>query len=71
MQIRETLERIAVCASNRNVELSIVMELAPGEVGTEERERSIADASPMPQIELRSTGDAEYFPVGVKHRYTR
>ncbi|WP_404783724.1 phenylacetate--CoA ligase family protein [Altericista sp. CCNU0014] len=25
----------------------------------------------MPQIQLRSTGDPEYFPVGVKHRYTR
>ncbi|TAE59702.1 MAG: phenylacetate--CoA ligase family protein [Nostocales cyanobacterium] len=24
-----------------------------------------------PQVELKSTGDAEYFPVGVKHRYTR
>jgi phenylacetate-CoA ligase len=25
----------------------------------------------MPHVELRSMGDAEYFPVGVKHRYTR
>jgi len=25
----------------------------------------------MPLIELRKTGDAEYFPVGVKHRYIR
>ncbi len=25
----------------------------------------------MPQVELKSMGDAEYFPVGVKHRYTR
>jgi phenylacetate-CoA ligase len=24
-----------------------------------------------PQITLRSHGDAEYFPIGVKHRYTR
>ncbi|MBE9231035.1 phenylacetate--CoA ligase family protein [Cuspidothrix issatschenkoi LEGE 03284] len=24
-----------------------------------------------PLVELKSTGDAEYFPVGVKHRYTR
>jgi phenylacetate-CoA ligase len=24
-----------------------------------------------PQVELKPTGDAEYFPVGVKHRYTR
>ncbi|MBH8554738.1 phenylacetate--CoA ligase family protein [Nostocaceae cyanobacterium CENA357] len=25
----------------------------------------------MPQVTLTATGDAEYFPVGVKHRYTR
>ncbi len=25
----------------------------------------------LPRVELRPTGDAEYFPVGVKHRYTR
>jgi len=25
----------------------------------------------MPQVDLASTGDPEYFPVGVKHRYTR
>jgi phenylacetate-CoA ligase len=24
-----------------------------------------------PQVELKATGDAEYFPIGVKHRYTR
>jgi phenylacetate-CoA ligase len=24
-----------------------------------------------PRVELRSTGDPEFFPVGVKHRYTR
>jgi phenylacetate-CoA ligase len=24
-----------------------------------------------PQVELKPTGDLEYFPVGVKHRYTR
>jgi phenylacetate-CoA ligase len=24
-----------------------------------------------PRVELRACGDAEYFPVGVKHRYTR
>jgi phenylacetate-CoA ligase len=82
MQIRETLDR--------HPELSIVVELAPGEMGNTERVRSIADSilyhlrrlnsefahyvpelSQTPQIELRVTGDAEYFPVGVKHRYTR
>lgn len=25
----------------------------------------------LPQIELRPAGDPEYFPIGVKHRYTR
>lgn len=25
----------------------------------------------MPEISLKLTGDSEYFPVGVKHRYTR
>lgn len=25
----------------------------------------------QPAVELRPTGDPEYFPVGVKHRYTR
>lgn len=25
----------------------------------------------MPQVSLAPTGDAEYFPLGVKHRYTR
>jgi phenylacetate-CoA ligase len=27
--------------------------------------------SQTPRVELRRTGDPEYFPVGVKHRYTR
>jgi phenylacetate-CoA ligase len=82
MQIRET--------ADRNAELSIVVELAPGEAKTDERVEAIADAiryhlrrlnsefahyvpesNQTPQIELRLTGDVEYFPVGVKHRYTR
>ncbi len=25
----------------------------------------------MPQVTLAPTGDPEYFPIGVKHRYTR
>jgi phenylacetate-CoA ligase len=25
----------------------------------------------MPQVTLAPAGDPEYFPVGVKHRYTR
>jgi len=24
-----------------------------------------------PRVALRALGDAEYFPIGVKHRYTR
>ncbi len=31
----------------------------------------VPDARRMPQVELRGFGDPEYFPVGVKHRYTR
>ncbi|WP_433527141.1 hypothetical protein ACQPZ2_21195 [Nocardia pseudovaccinii] len=25
----------------------------------------------LPHVELRPTGDPDYFPIGVKHRYTR
>lgn len=82
MQIRETVDR--------NAELSIVVELAPGEAANDDRVRAIAssicyhiqrlnsefanyvpESNRTPQIELRLTGDAEYFPVGLKHRYTR
>jgi phenylacetate-CoA ligase len=82
MQIQETRDR--------NSQLSIAVELAPGVSGNEERVQAIADsllyhlrrlnsefanyvpdANQIPQIELRLTGDPEYFPVGVKHRYTR
>lgn len=82
MQIREM--------GDRNVALSIAVELAPGEVGTEERVEAITasvlhhlrrlnsefanyvpEPNQTPQIELCLTGDPEYFPVGVKHRYTR
>jgi phenylacetate-coenzyme A ligase PaaK-like adenylate-forming protein len=31
----------------------------------------VPDAQRTPEVELRPFGDAEYFPVGVKHRYTR
>jgi len=27
--------------------------------------------SQLPKVTLRSAGDPEYFPAGVKHRYTR
>lgn len=31
----------------------------------------VPEAYQMPRVVLASTGDPEYFPVGVKHRYTR
>jgi phenylacetate-CoA ligase len=31
----------------------------------------VPDAAQVPQIQLRAMGDPDYFPVGVKHRYTR
>jgi phenylacetate-CoA ligase len=31
----------------------------------------VPDVRRTPRIELRPLGDSEYFPVGVKHRYTR
>jgi len=31
----------------------------------------VPDVSQMPIVEMRPVGDPEYFPVGIKHRYTR
>jgi phenylacetate-CoA ligase len=31
----------------------------------------VPEAHQTPEIELRQAGDPEYFPPGVKHRYTR
>ena len=31
----------------------------------------VPDARRSPRVTLRAFGDPEYFPVGVKHRYTR
>jgi phenylacetate-CoA ligase len=31
----------------------------------------VPDDRQLPQVVLRPAGDPEYFPVGVKHRYTR
>lgn len=75
---------------DQNRFLQIVVELAPNIVGSEEKQRVIAEAIltqllrlnsefanyippeyQYPQVMLKATGDAEYFPVGVKHRYTR
>jgi phenylacetate-CoA ligase len=76
--------------SDRNRFLSVVVELAPGVDGGEDRQAAIAASIQAqllrlnsefanyvppeyqtPQIMLASMGDPEYFPVGVKHRYTR
>jgi len=70
--------------------LSIVVELAPGVEGSEEKHQAIASSIlcqlkrlnsefthyvpqeyQQPQLQLALTGDPEYFPMGVKHRYTR
>jgi phenylacetate-CoA ligase len=76
--------------SDRNEFLSVVVELAPGIEGSEEKQETIAEAIwhhlcrlnsefanyvpaayQIPRVTLTATGDPEYFPVGVKHRYTR
>jgi phenylacetate-CoA ligase len=31
----------------------------------------VPESDRIPHIELKATGDPEYFPIGVKHRYTR
>ena len=31
----------------------------------------VPDAAQLPHVEVRPFGDPEYFPPGVKHRYTR
>ncbi|HBK99874.1 MAG TPA: phenylacetate--CoA ligase, partial [Microcoleaceae bacterium UBA10368] len=76
--------------SDRNRFLSVVVELAPGVDGDEEKQKAIASSIlsqlrrlnsefanyvppeyQLPMVTLTATGDAEYFPMGVKHRYTR
>jgi len=67
--------------------LRVTVELAPDAAGdADSLARSIRDQlvrlnsefahyvppeRQLPEIQLRATGDPEYFPVGVKHRYTR
>jgi phenylacetate-CoA ligase len=70
--------------------LSVVVELAPGSEGSEEKRNAIASSIlsqllrlnsefanyvpkqyQLPQVDLAPMGDPEYFPIGVKHRYTR
>lgn len=76
--------------ADKNRFLSVVVELAPGVAGSEEKQEAIASSIHeqllrlnsefanyvppeyrLPQITLKSAGDPEYFPTGVKHRYTR
>lgn len=76
--------------ADKNRFLSVVVELAPGVEGSEEKRQAIATSIhsqllrlnsefanyvppeyQMPQILLAPMGDPEYFPIGVKHRYTR
>ncbi len=76
--------------ADKNRFLSVVVELAPGVEGSEEKREAIATSIQsqllrlnsefanyvppeyqMPQVALAPTGDPEYFPIGVKHRYTR
>ena len=97
------LERVEVCdwvtgkfvlstaeTADRDRELRVVVELAPGQAGSAEREAQLADAiraelrrlnsefahyvpqaAQLPVVDLRPAGDPEFFPPGVKHRYTR
>jgi phenylacetate-CoA ligase len=76
--------------ADKNRFLSVVVELAPGVEGSEEKREAIASSIlsqllrlnsefanyvpaeyQLPQVMLAPMGDAEYFPIGVKHRYTR
>lgn len=76
--------------ADKNRFLSVVVELAPGLEGSEEKREAIASSIlsqllrlnsefanyvpaeyQMPQVMLAPMGDPEYFPIGVKHRYTR
>jgi phenylacetate-CoA ligase len=76
--------------ADKNRFLSVVVELAPGVEGSEEKRDAIASSIlsqlrrlnsefanyvpaeyQLPQVTLLPTGDSEYFPIGVKHRYTR
>ncbi|WP_326568211.1 phenylacetate--CoA ligase family protein [Amycolatopsis rhabdoformis] len=73
--------------ADRDRRLRITVELAPGHAGDAEvLATSIRDQllrlnsefahyvpaeRQLPEVVLRPAGDPEYFPVGVKHRYTR
>jgi len=80
--VLETVEDAA-----RDVSLRVTVELAPGAAGdaaviasavrrelvrlNSEFAHYVPVERQLPQVVLRPTGDPEYFPIGVKHRYTR
>jgi phenylacetate-CoA ligase len=76
--------------ADRNRQLAVAVELAPGEDAAPGRTEAAADSIlaqlrrlnsefahyvptgyQTPQVTLLPAGDPDYFPVGVKHRYTR
>ena len=73
--------------ADRDTRLRVTVELAPGRTGDAARAAEsirtqlvrlnsefahyVPPERQLPQVELRAHGDPEYFPVGVKHRYTR
>jgi phenylacetate-CoA ligase len=76
--------------ADRNLELHVVVEMAPGQAADESRRVAASESicaqlvrlnsefanyvlteAQLPQVELRPSGDPEYFPAGIKHRYTR
>jgi phenylacetate-CoA ligase len=73
--------------ADRNLRLRITVELAPGREAdpsqlaasiraqllrlNSEFAHYVPAGRQLPEVVLRPTGDPEYFPVGVKHRYTR
>jgi phenylacetate-CoA ligase len=75
---------------DKNRYLSVVVELAPGVEGSEDKKQIITSSIlsqlkrlnsefanyvpveyQIPEVSLAAMGDSEYFPIGVKHRYTR
>jgi phenylacetate-CoA ligase len=76
-----------VADDDENPALRVTVELAPGRTGdpgvvaesiraqlrrlNSEFAHYVPHDRQLPQVVLRPAGDPEYFPVGVKHRYTR
>ncbi len=76
-----------VSDADEDVSLRVTVELAPGRTGdpdvvaasiraelvrlNSEFAHYVPAVRQLPQVVLRPAGDPEYFPIGVKHRYTR